>query len=93
MHEARTGCGKVREVRLTRDAKGLPRGFAYVEFEEKEAVGKALQCDGAVVEGRKVEVLPNNDEERTHGIYTTYFCVFLACELQFELGDTSKHFI
>ena len=28
----------------------MSRGFAYVEFEEKEAVGKALQCDGAVVE-------------------------------------------
>ena len=48
--------GKVNRVTILTTSKGQPKGFAYVEFAEVEAVAKALQLNGEILSNRPLKV-------------------------------------
>lgn len=55
-------CGTVNRVTILTDKFGQPKGFAYVEFLEAEAVQEALQLNDSELHGRQLRVcyfLPN----------------------------------
>ncbi|RKP06869.1 hypothetical protein THASP1DRAFT_31316 [Thamnocephalis sphaerospora] len=50
-------CGEVVNVRVVRDRKtNVGKGFAYVAFADKAAVGLALQMNGSKLENRAIRV-------------------------------------
>ncbi|XP_010138433.1 PREDICTED: polyadenylate-binding protein 2-B-like, partial [Buceros rhinoceros silvestris] len=63
-------CGQVNRVTILCDKfSGHPKGYAYIEFEEKSSVKAAVELDESVFRGRVIKVLP----KRTNmpGISTT----------------------
>ncbi|KFK28208.1 hypothetical protein AALP_AA8G486500 [Arabis alpina] len=51
-------CGTVHRVTILTDKFGQPKGFAYVEFVEVEAIQEALQLNESELHGRQLKVLP-----------------------------------
>lgn len=51
-------CGTVNRVTILSDKFGSPKGFAYVEFLEPEAVTQALLLDGSQLHNRAIKVMP-----------------------------------
>ncbi|XP_008381987.3 polyadenylate-binding protein 3 isoform X2 [Malus domestica] len=51
-------CGTVNRVTILTDKFGQPKGFAYVEFVETEAVQEALGLNESELHGRQLKVLP-----------------------------------
>ncbi|KAK9037742.1 hypothetical protein V6N11_022644 [Hibiscus sabdariffa] len=51
-------CGTVNRVTILTDKYGQPKGFAYVEFLEAEAVQEALVLNESELHGRQLKVLP-----------------------------------
>ena len=51
-------CGTVNRVTILHDKFDNPKGFAYVEFLEPDAVSNAILLDGTEVCGRKIKVWP-----------------------------------
>ncbi|XP_022136947.1 polyadenylate-binding protein 2-like isoform X1 [Momordica charantia] len=51
-------CGTVNRVTILTDKFGQPKGFAYVEFLEAEAVQEALLLNESELHGRQLKVLP-----------------------------------
>lgn len=51
-------CGTVNRVTILTDKFGQPKGFAYVEFVENEAVQQALLLNESELHGRQLKVLP-----------------------------------
>ncbi|ESR39594.1 hypothetical protein CICLE_v100264481mg, partial [Citrus x clementina] len=51
-------CGTVNRVTILTDKFGQPKGFAYVEFLEIDAVQEALQLNESELHGRQLKVLP-----------------------------------
>ncbi|NXW90338.1 PABP2 protein, partial [Alopecoenas beccarii] len=52
-------CGQVNRVTILCDKfSGHPKGYAYVEFEEKSSVKAAVELDESVFRGRVIKVLP-----------------------------------
>eukprot|EP01031_Cornospumella_fuschlensis_P037861 gene37861-45993_t len=52
-------CGTINRVTIICDKfSGQPKGFAYIEFAEKDSVEKALQLDDSTFKGRQLKVLP-----------------------------------
>ncbi|KAF5838451.1 polyadenylate-binding protein 2-like protein [Dunaliella salina] len=49
-------CGTVNRVTILTDKGGNPKGFAYVEFLEPEAVNNAMLLDGTELRGRHIKV-------------------------------------
>ncbi|KAJ1611534.1 Sgn1p-like RRM domain-containing protein [Cryptosporidium canis] len=50
-------CGSINRITIINDKKtGMPKGFAYLEFCETEAVETALKFDGALFRGRQIKV-------------------------------------
>ena len=49
-------CGTVNRVTILTDKFGQPKGFAYVEFLELEAVQDALQLNESELHGRQIKV-------------------------------------
>lgn len=49
-------CGTVNRVTILTDAEGNPKGFAYLEFLEPEAVANALSQNGSELRGRQIKV-------------------------------------
>ena len=49
-------CGEIKNVRIIEDENERSRGFGYVEFEDKDAVEKALNGDAEELDGRKIRV-------------------------------------
>ncbi|NXP48304.1 PABP2 protein, partial [Heliornis fulica] len=63
-------CGQINRVTILCDRfSGHPKGYAYIEFEEKSSVTAAVELDESVFRGRVIKVLP----KRTNmpGISTT----------------------
>ncbi|NXJ43804.1 PABP2 protein, partial [Ciconia maguari] len=63
-------CGQINRVTILCDKfSGHPKGYAYIEFEEKSSVQAAVELDESVFRGRVIKVLP----KRTNmpGISTT----------------------
>ncbi|KAF7458483.1 RNA-binding domain-containing protein [Cryptosporidium felis] len=51
------GCGSINRITIMNDKRtGMPKGFAYLEFCEPEAVETALKFDGAMFRGRQIKV-------------------------------------
>jgi hypothetical protein len=48
--------GEIKNVRIIEDENERSRGFGYVEFEDKDAVEKAIKVDGEELDGRKIRV-------------------------------------
>ncbi|KAJ6908166.1 hypothetical protein NC651_018569 [Populus alba x Populus x berolinensis] len=51
-------CGTVNRVTILTDKFGQPKGFAYVEFVEVEAVQEALALNESELHGRQLKVSP-----------------------------------
>ena len=51
-----SGCGTVNRVTILQDKFDNPKGFAYVEFLEPDAVSNAILLDGTEIRGRKIKV-------------------------------------
>mmetsp|Transcript_3222 Transcript_3222/g.3620 ORF Transcript_3222/g.3620 Transcript_3222/m.3620 type:complete len:205 (-) Transcript_3222:17-631(-) len=51
-------CGTVNRVKIASDKAGNPKGFAYLEFVEPDAVQIALNLDGTELNGRALKVTP-----------------------------------
>ena len=49
-------CGHLKEIRHMRNPSGTSRGYAYVEFESKEGVEKAVALNGKMLNGKKLFV-------------------------------------
>lgn len=49
-------CGTVNRVTIRTDKYGQPKGYAYVEFLEVEAVELALQLNESQLHGRQLKV-------------------------------------
>lgn len=49
-------CGTVNRVTILTDKFGQPKGFAYVEFLEQEAIQEALQLNESELHGRQLKV-------------------------------------
>uniref|UniRef100_A0A2P2M8I8 RRM domain-containing protein n=1 Tax=Rhizophora mucronata TaxID=61149 RepID=A0A2P2M8I8_RHIMU len=50
-------CGTVNRVTILTDKFGQPKGFAYVEFVENDAVQNALLLNESELHGRQLKVL------------------------------------
>ncbi|KFP34092.1 Polyadenylate-binding protein 2, partial [Colius striatus] len=52
-------CGQINRVTILCDKfSGHPKGYAYIEFEEKSSVKAAVELDESVFRGRVIKVLP-----------------------------------
>lgn len=49
-------CGTVNRVTILTDKFGQPKGFAYVEFVEVEAIQEALKLNESELHGRQIKV-------------------------------------
>lgn len=54
----------IKDIRFPRDFENRPKGFAYVEFYEKEQLVEALKLDGDSLDGRHVKLDVALDRER-----------------------------
>lgn len=53
------GCGAVNRVTiLVNKFDGHPKGFAYIEFSERDSVNMAMTLDESLFRGRQLKVLP-----------------------------------
>lgn len=53
------GCGALNRVTIICDKySGQPKGFAYIEFTEKESVDAAIALDGSMFRDRQIKVMP-----------------------------------
>ncbi|XP_041917259.1 embryonic polyadenylate-binding protein 2 [Alosa sapidissima] len=54
-----SGCGSVNRVTILCDrVTGHPKGFAYIEFSERDSVGTAMTLDNTLFRGRVIKVSP-----------------------------------
>ncbi|GAB4819314.1 hypothetical protein N2152v2_006360 [Parachlorella kessleri] len=51
-------CGTVNRVTILTDKGGNPKGFAYIEFLEADAVAAACLMEGSELRGRQIKVSP-----------------------------------
>uniref|UniRef100_A0A8C1SXL8 Spliceosome associated factor 3, U4/U6 recycling protein n=1 Tax=Cyprinus carpio TaxID=7962 RepID=A0A8C1SXL8_CYPCA len=58
------GCGTVQQVRPIFTAKGVFKGYCYVQFEDRLAVSEALKLDRQEVDGRPMFVSPCVDKNK-----------------------------
>ncbi|GAB1603308.1 polyadenylate-binding protein 2-like isoform X1 [Argonauta hians] len=64
------GCGSVNRVTILCDKySGHPKGFAYVEFADKDSVGTAMALDDSLFRARQIKVMPKRTNRP--GISTT----------------------
>ena len=49
-------CGEIKDLRLAMRDDGKSKGFAHIEFENKDAMRSALKKDGCELDGRKIRV-------------------------------------
>ncbi|XP_067004028.1 polyadenylate-binding protein 2 isoform X2 [Anabrus simplex] len=53
------GCGSINRVTiLCNKYDGHPKGFAYIEFAERESVQTAMAMDESLFRGRQIKVMP-----------------------------------
>jgi len=64
------GCGSINRVTiLVNKYDGHPKGFAYVEFNDKDSVQTAMALDESLFRGRQIKVMPKRTNKP--GISTT----------------------
>lgn len=53
------GCGSIKRVTILSDKyNGHPKGFAYIEFSDKDSVETASALDNSLFKGRNIKVMP-----------------------------------
>merc|ERR1712029_873516 len=58
------GCGSINRVTiLCNKYDGHPKGFAYVEFTDKDSVLTAMALDDSLFRGRQIKVMPKRTNE------------------------------
>ena len=77
------GCGSVNRVTiLCNKFDGHPKGFAYIEFADRDSVQTAMAMDDSVFRGRQIKVMPKRTNRP--GMSMTNRCVcsdfFLLCK-------------
>jgi len=64
------GCGSINRVTiLCNKFDGHPKGFAYVEFTDKDSVQTAMALDDSLFRGRQIKVMPKRTNKP--GLSTT----------------------
>jgi len=64
------GCGSINRVTiLCNKYDGHPKGFAYVEFTDKDSVQTAMALDDSLFRGRQIKVMPKRTNKP--GLTTT----------------------
>ncbi|KAE9038706.1 hypothetical protein PR001_g5411 [Phytophthora rubi] len=58
------GPQSIKDIRFPRDFENRPKGFAYVEFYEREQLVEALKLDGDNLDGRQIKMDVALDRER-----------------------------
>ncbi|ORY53253.1 hypothetical protein BCR33DRAFT_711581 [Rhizoclosmatium globosum] len=64
LHELFSKHGKVKDIRMLLDKSGVPRGVAFVEFEDEAGAKAALQVNGTELDGKIVSVAPSDPNVR-----------------------------
>lgn len=65
------GCGSINRVTiLCNKYDGQPKGFAYVEFTDKDSVSTAMALDDSLFRGRQIKVMPKRTNKP--GITSTH---------------------
>merc|ERR1719242_1086214 len=58
------GCGSINRVTiLCNKFDGNPKGFAYVEFTDKDSVDTAMALDDSLFRGRQIKVMPKRTNQ------------------------------
>ncbi|KAL9266976.1 Polyadenylate-binding protein 2-like protein, partial [Drosera capensis] len=57
VHQHFQSCGTVNRVTIRTDKYGQPKGYAYVEFLEPDAIQEALRLNDSELHGRLLKVL------------------------------------
>merc|ERR1712012_1290617 len=58
------GCGSIQRVTiLCNKFNGSPKGFAYVEFTDKDSVDTAMALDDSLFRGRQIKVMPKRTNQ------------------------------
>lgn len=64
------GCGYIKRITILRNKlDGHPKGFAYIEFADKDSVQAAVTMDESLFKGRQVKVMPKRTNKP--GLATT----------------------
>ncbi|XP_054710067.1 polyadenylate-binding protein 2-like isoform X2 [Uloborus diversus] len=64
------GCGSINKVTILCDKySGHPKGFAYIEFADKDSVSTSVALDESLFRGRQIKILPKRTNRP--GISTT----------------------
>ena len=58
LHSLFSSCGIVNRVTLPTDFRGNPKGFAYIEFAERDSVVTAAMLSETEFKGRQIKVIP-----------------------------------
>jgi len=58
LHELFCSCGTINQVTIKSDKNNNPKGFAYIEFLEPDAVEAAVKLNGTELLGRAIKVNP-----------------------------------
>jgi polyadenylate-binding protein 2 len=72
-------CGTVNRVTIRTDKFGQPKGYAYVEFVEVEAVQEALLLNESELHGRQLKVLTFLEKEICFPLCSCLYLFELFC--------------
>ena len=68
------GCGSVNRVTiLCNKFDGHPKGFAYIEFAERDSVQTAMAMDESMFRGRQIKVMPKRTNRPGLSVTNRYF--------------------
>lgn len=81
------GCGAVNRVTiLCNKYDGHPKGFAYIEFSEKDSINMAMALDESLFRGRQLKV--GSDKNFFNGGHLFYAHIALCAKQEIKFGWT-----
>ncbi|KAM3150374.1 hypothetical protein ABEW05_009311 [Botrytis cinerea] len=79
--------GTITDVRVTRDARGLSKGFAYIDFADVQSATAAIEAKNQTIfEGRRLVVNYINQTPKIRDQNPPSKCLFIG-NLAFEMSD------
>ncbi|TGO07088.1 hypothetical protein BTUL_0333g00020 [Botrytis tulipae] len=79
--------GTITDVRVTRDARGLSKGFAYIDFADVQSATAAIEAKNQTIfEGRRLVVNYVNRTPKIRDQNPPSKCLFIG-NLAFEMSD------
>ncbi|KAF7914262.1 uncharacterized protein EAF01_000668 [Botrytis porri] len=79
--------GTITDVRVTRDARGLSKGFAYIDFADVQSATAAIEAKNQTIfEGRRLVVNYVNKTPKIRDQNPPSKCLFIG-NLAFEMSD------